>query len=216
MQFLNSLYYPFSNPPLPYSYQALEPYIDAKTMELHHNRHLQTYIDNLNLVLADAPAYQALSLDQLLENLETLPADIRTKVKNNAGGVYNHIFFFNGMKNPSTNLPEHALIAYIKNAFGSFEAFQSAFTKAALSVFGSGYAWLVLDALGRLQIITTSGQDTPLADRLCPVLNLDVWEHAYYLKHYNDRAAYIKDWFHVINWPAANRRLTNCLFTGLA
>lgn len=200
-------HYKFVNPPLPYGYDALEPFIDGKTMELHHDRHLQTYVDNLNNILKDYPEYQSLSLELLLLSIDSLPETIRTPVKNNAGGIYNHIFFFNHLQNPNSEIPGNPLANALNNAFKSFEAFQTAFTNAALSVFGSGYAWLVLDAFGRLKIITTANQDTPISMNMYPILNLDVWEHAYYLKHYNNRVSYIKDWFQVVNWQAANQNL---------
>lgn len=198
-------HYPFVNPPLPYAYDAMEPYIDRKTMELHHDRHLQTYVDNLNNILKDYPEYQSLSLEQLLLYPELLPDSIQTAVKNNAGGVYNHIFYFSMLKNPAPMPENNALLKSIRAQYGSVEAFLDAFSKAALSVFGSGYAWLVQDAHGALKIITTANQDTPLAANLYPILPIDVWEHAYYLKHYNKRADYIKDWMQIINWEAANK-----------
>lgn len=202
-------HYPFVNPPLPYAYDALEPYIDTKTMQLHHDRHLQTYVDNLNTILKDYPEYQDLSLEQLLLYPDLLPASIRTAVKNNAGGVYNHIFFFSTLKKP-TQMPEsNALLTHIAAQFGSTEKFLTAFLKAGLSVFGSGYAWLVQDAHGFLKIITTQNQDTPLTANLSPILPLDVWEHAYYLKHYNKRADYIKDWMQVINWDEADKKFAS-------
>ncbi len=204
------LHYLFVNPPLPYHYNALEPYIDAKTMELHHNKHLQTYIDNLNAALKDYPEYQQLSLEQLLLYSDFLPDAIKTTVKNNAGGVLNHIYYFSTLKNPTKQQPENPLAAKIQSDFGSFSKFQDQFTKAALSLFGSGYVWLVESPNGQLKIITTPNQDTPLEYHLCPILNLDMWEHAYYLKNYNNRLDYINHWFHVINWEQANKNLSKC------
>lgn len=203
-------HYEFVNPPLPYAYDALEPFIDAKTMELHHNRHLQTYINNLNKTLKDYPEYQNLSLEKLIIYIDSLPSSIQTEVKNNAGGIYNHIFFFSNMTNSKMEIPS-PLSDYINNYFGNFENFKDVFSNAAMSVFGSGYAWLVLNPFGQLQIITTANQDTPFPLNMCPLLNLDVWEHAYYLKHYNLRADYINDWFHVVNWQQVNTNLMNCL-----
>ena len=176
-------------------------------MELHHDRHLQTYVDNLNQILKNYPEYQTLSLVGLLFYLDSLPTELQTPVKNNAGGVYNHIFFFDNMKNPSSQTPSLPCSPYINAVFGSFQAFQEIFRTAALSVFGSGYAWLVMDVFGRPKIITTSNQDSPLSLGLKPILNLDVWEHAYYLKHYNQRDAYITDWLQVIDWNKVSR---NC------
>lgn len=203
-------HYPFINPPLPYAYDALEPYIDTKTMELHHDRHLQTYVDNLNHALENYPQFQRLSLDQLILHISWLPADIRTAVWNNAGGVFNHIFYFSELINPGTSEIPKPLSSAMLNAFGSPDTFQNAFAKAASSVFGSGYAWLVLAPSGKLEITTTANQDTPLPLGFCPILNLDVWEHAYYLKHYNLRADYIRDWFSIINWEQANQNFIAC------
>lgn len=202
-------HYPFVNPPLPYAYDALEPFIDTKTMELHHDRHLQVYVNNLNATLKDYPEYQELSLLQLLLYPDFLPATIQTAVKNNAGGVYNHIFFFSTLQPPATQ-PENFLTSHIKAQFGSMDAFQKAFSAAALSVFGSGYVWLVQNFHGQLKIVTTANQDTPLSRGRCPILSLDVWEHAYYLKHYNNRADYIRDWFSVINWTQTEKNFTHC------
>lgn len=197
--------YPFVNPPLPYEYDGLEPYIDAETMRLHHNRHLQTYVDKLNDILSKYPQYQSLSLEQLLISADSIPPEIRSGIRNNAGGVYNHIFYFMNLRNPGSERPPFPLHSYLDTAFHDFGTFQQKFTDAALSVFGSGYAWLVIDALGDPQIITTANQDTPLTMCMFPLLNIDVWEHAYYLKHFNRRADYIKDWFAVINWTRVNQ-----------
>ncbi|MFQ9514746.1 MAG: superoxide dismutase [Eubacterium sp.] len=203
-------HYKFINPPLPYAYNALEPFIDAKTMELHHDRHLQTYVDNLNNILKDYPEYQDFSLEELIIYADSLPDAIKIPILRNAGGVYNHIFFFSILQNPSTQEPPQPFLQFISSAFENFEEFKQAFTEKALSVFGSGYAWLVLDAFNNLKIITTANQKTPLTMNLCPILCIDVWEHAYYLKHYNKRADYINDWFHVINWNQASQNLLNC------
>lgn len=201
--------YPFINPPLPYEYDGMEPYIDTKTMRLHHNRHLQAYVDQLNNILKNHPEYQSLSLEQLLMSVDSMPLDIQRNVRNNAGGVYNHIFYFMNLQNPSTEKPPYPLQTYLESKFRSYEAFQNALTEAALSVFGSGYAWLVIDAFGNPKIITTANQDTPFSQNMYPLLNVDVWEHAYYLKHYNQRADYIKDWFQVINWKRVNQNFMN-------
>lgn len=205
-----SVQYPFVNEPLPYAYDALEPYIDEKTMHLHHDKHLQTYIDNLNKILEGYPEFQEWALEQLLFNIASLPAEIQTGVKNNAGGVFNHQFYFDNLKNPSGE-PVGLLSEAITEDFGSFAAFKDKMKAAGLSVFGSGYAWLAVNALGRLTIVTTANQDTPLPLGLCPVLNLDVWEHAYYLKNFNVRANYIENWFHVVNWEQAERNYRFCL-----
>ena len=204
-------HYPFVNPPLRYAYDALEPYIDTLTMHLHHDRHLQTYVDNLNNALREYPNLHSWSLEELLGRIPELPAAIQTSVRNNAGGVYNHIFYFDGMSNSDARSYAGDLYEAILEAFGSWDAFYNQFKNQALSVFGSGYAWLVLDRNGNLRIITTANQDTPIPLGLIPILNIDVWEHAYYLKHYNERAAYIDDWFHVVDWARAAALYENAM-----
>lgn len=203
-------HYKFINTPLPYAYDAMEPYIDEKTMRLHHDRHLQTYIDNLNNTLSKYPQLQHWTLEELIINVPCLPKDIQTNIKNNSGGVFNHQFFFSNLSTPTSLQPIGILSESIKNEFGSYMSFKNQFKTAALSVFGSGYAWLVVNSTGQLCIITTQNQDTPLSLGLYPVLNIDVWEHAYYLKHYNLRADYIDDWFHVVNWNNANLNYMRC------
>lgn len=205
----------FVNEPLPYSYQAMEPYIDIQTMYLHHAKHLQSYIDKLNQLIDGSAALQEIventkagegqncgfaALIQILKNLDSLPEDIRTAVKNNAGGVFNHWFYFNGLSACPKGMPQGAFAQNIQWRFGSFGQFQKELAEAALAVFGSGYAWLVSDSDGRLEIIQTANQDTPLTQGLAPVLCVDVWEHAYYLKHKNLRKDYLPDWFAVVNW----------------
>ena len=202
--------YPFVNPPLPYDYDAMEPFIDTKTMELHHDRHLQTYVDNLNSILENYPEYHNMTLEDLIIYADSLPDDIRQSIINNAGGVFNHIFYFENLQNPSPELPPQPLEQFMNSSFGGFDNFKREFTSAALSVFGSGYAWVVFDIFGNLRIITTANQNTPLTMSLCPILNIDIWEHAYYLKHYNERINYINDWFNVINWENVAENLTNC------
>lgn len=208
---MENLYYPFVNEPLPYAFDALEPWIDAKTMELNHDRHLQAYIDQLNQILQENPALQRLSLPQLLMQVGKLPGWLQRPVRNQAGGVFNHRFFFESLRPESSAEAEEApmpegLMERIRLDFGSFETFQKKFTEAALSVFGSGYAWLVL-VRRRLRIMTTPNQDCPLETGAAALLNLDVWEHAYYLKHYNERAAYVEDWFRVVDWSLVEKRL---------
>lgn len=197
--------YPFVNLPLPYAYDAMEPFIDEKTMHLHHDKHLQTYVDNLNAALNDRPDLQNLTLEQLLKGACRLPAPIR----NSAGGVYNHRFYFNGLSNPSQAGPRGKLAGAIDRQFGSLDSFRQEFKKAALSVFGSGYAWLVHDRCG-LKLMTTANQDTPLEKGLCPILTIDVWEHAYYLKHFNVRAGYVDDLLSIINWDQAEQIFLRC------
>ncbi len=202
-------YYPFVNLPLPYDYNEMEPYIDAKTMMLHHDRHLQTYINNLNKALETYPRLQRLSLEELLKYSDRLPREIRTEVINNAGGVFNHRLYFKMLKNYPGNRPDGRLGEEIARQFGSMERFFNELKKAALSVFGSGYAWLVSER-GRLRIMTTANQDSPVSGGYCPIIPVDVWEHAYYLKHYNVRADYIDDWMNVINWEKADETYTDC------
>ena len=203
-------HYKFVNTPLPYSYNAMEPYIDEKTMYLHHDKHLQTYIDNLNNALSQYPEFQTWKLDKLIVNVTSFTTALQTAVTNNRVGVFNHQFYFSNLTNPAPSQPVGLLAESINMEFGSFQDFQNQFKTAALSVFGSGYAWLVVNAVGQLAIITTKNQDTPLPLGMCPVLNLDVWEHAYYLKHYNLRGDYIDDWFHVVNWKNANSSYRRC------
>ncbi len=194
--------YPFENTPLNYSFEAMEPYIDSKTMYLHHDKHLQGYINNLNSVLKDYPKLQNYSLHQLISNPNMLPAKSRTKILNYAGGVFNHRLYFDLLANTAKQEPTGELLTAIQNPFESFENFKSEFTKSALSVFGSGYAWLVVSRDCRLNIVTTPNQNSPCSVGLYPILTIDVWEHAYYLLNYNDRAKYIENWFNIINWSA--------------
>lgn len=202
--------YPFVNLPLPDPYDALEPFIDAKTMELHHNRHLQTYINNLNKVLKDRPQLQHMTLEQLIRSVPFMRGELQMSVRNNAGGVWNHRFFFEELGRPPTGQPIGRLAGAIDRRFGSYNAFREEFRKAALGVFGSGYAWLVAER-GRLRILTLPNQDSPVRQCLCPILAADVWEHAYYLKHYSDRSGYIDDWFQVIDWERAEKNYCACV-----
>lgn len=201
--------YPFVNQPLPYNYDALEPYIDTKTMMLHHDRHLQTYIDNLNATLRPYPYLHQLTLEQLIMHTTSLPHEIQTAVRNNAGGVYNHRFYFSSLQPAAEQQPQGMLAEAINKSFGNLDSFLAAWKAAALSVFGSGYVWLVC-INGDLRIITTPNQNSPLEAGLQPILNLDVWEHAYYLKHFNVRADYIADWTALINWSAVESRYASC------
>ena len=203
-------HYPFENTPLPFADNALEPYIDEQTMTLHHDRHLQTYIDNLNATLQERPWLQNLSLKQLITRAERLPPKTGIPVSRNAGGVYNHQFYFDSLTPETDQRPSGALAGAIDHSFGGYDAFREKFTAAAKAVFGSGYAWLVEDPYGDLKIITTANQETPLPPGHCPILTIDVWEHAYYLKHFNRRADYIDDWWHVVNWHKAEMRYLEC------
>ena len=198
-------YYPFVNEPLPYAYDAMEPYIDQKTMELHHDQHLQTYINNLNNLLKDYPLLQQYSLEQLLYYQYMLPVKVRTDILRNAGGVYNHRLYFEELRNPAVKQPVGKLELKVQQTFGDYETFQKQFKEAALSVFGSGYAWLVWNG-NALSIMSTANQETPVDVGLYPIFTIDVWEHAYYLKHYNLRTDYIDDWFQVNCWQQAENR----------
>ena len=195
--------YPFELKPLPYAYDALEPFIDAKTMEIHHGKHLQAYVDNVNKALESYPDYQGWSLEKLLYNLEKLPQEIQMPVRNNGGGVYNHNLFFDIMVKDGKPLADGALKTAIEEVWGSLDGLLAELKAAGLSVFGSGWAWLVADGVGRLSIYKTPNQDTQIPANLTPVINLDVWEHAYYLLRQNRRAEYIDNWFNVINWEKA-------------
>ena len=201
---------PFENTPLPYAFDALEPYIDARTMEIHHDCHLQAYIDGLNRAIAPFPALQNCTAARLAVLNAPALRCIRPALCRNAGGVFNHRFYFAGMTpDGSRRLPCGALQSAVLQTFGTQAAFEDAFTKAALGVFGSGCVWLVRDVAGRPRIITTANQDTPMARGLRPLLCCDVWEHAYYLKHQNRRADYAADWLRVADWARAND-----IFTG--
>lgn len=200
--------YPFVNLPLPYAYNALEPYIDEQTMRLHHDKHLQTYIDNLNAAIEKEPRIKLLPLKQLIAYADKLPQPSQNIIRNNAGGVFNHRFYFEQLKNPSDDKPTGVLMQEIIREYGTFDKFKAELKAAALSVFGSGYAWLVADG-NKLKIITTPNQNVPFD--YCLLLNIDVWEHAYYLKHHNLRADYIDDLFNVIDWNKVEQRYLDCL-----
>lgn len=185
-------------PDLPYAYDALEPYIDEETMHLHHDKHHNTYVNNVNAALAKHPEIGE-DLEQLLSDVETIPADIRQAVINNGGGHLNHALFWELMT-PEKTEPSAALAADLEATFGSFEDFKAAFTTAATSRFGSGWAWLVVNPDGKLEVTSTANQDTPISEGKTPILGIDVWEHAYYVKYRNVRPDYIKAFFSVINW----------------
>lgn len=210
---MENAYYPFYNTPLPYEYNALEPYIDEKTMHLHHDKHLQTYINNLNIALEKNPELQKFSLKQLIVNSSRYPKELATQICNNAGGVYNHRFYFSGLcNNPNNHMSNLAeLKDAIRQTYSDFDTFKHELKKVALSVFGSGYAWLVCTRNGKIRIIKTANQNSPLPNNLFPILTVDVWEHAYYLKHYNDRGAYLDNFEKIINWEWAESNYINCL-----
>lgn len=189
----------FSLPKLNYSYDALEPYIDAKTMEIHHTKHHQTYTDKLNAALEKHPDLQDKDIRELLTNLDNIPEDIKSAVRNNGGGYLNHWVFWEIMSPKGGGEPEGELAEKIKTDFGSFEEFKEKMTDAAISRFGSGWAWLVLDN-GKLDVVSTPNQDNPISDGKEPLLGVDVWEHAYYLKYQNKRPEYLEAWWNVVNW----------------
>ncbi len=196
---------PFTLPKLPYAYDALEPSIDAKTMEIHHSKHQQAYVDNLNKALVGGPATR--SLETILAHLPDVPEKSRTAVRNNGGGLWNHTFFWDCMAKGGGK-PTGDLLKAIDASFGGLDGFKKEFKAKAVGQFGSGWAWLEKAADGKLAVTGTSNQDNPLmAGRPAPLLGLDVWEHAYYLKYQNKRADYVDAWFNVVNWDAVAGRL---------
>ena len=197
---------PHSLPALPYNHGALEPHIDAQTMQIHHGKHHQTYVTNLNTALDKHPELQNKPLDELLGNLNSVPEDIRTAVRNNGGGHWNHSLFWNLMGPKAGGAPSGAIADAINSSFGSFDKFKEQLQAAGLGRFGSGWAWLV-DNGGKLEITSTPNQDNPLMDGKKAILGVDVWEHAYYLKYQNRRADYLTAWWNVVNWAEVNRLL---------
>jgi len=191
---------------LPYAYDALEPHVDARTMEIHHSKHHQGYTNNLNAALEKHPELAGKSARELLENLDTIPENIRTAVRNNGGGFKNHNIFWKVMSPDGGGEPTGKLLDAINQAFGSFDAFKETFAKAAATQFGSGWGWLCKKADGSLVVVATPNQDNPFSQGLTPLLGVDVWEHAYYLNYQNRRADYIKAWWNVVNWDEVARR----------
>jgi len=196
---------PFTLPPLPYAFDALEPYIDARTMEIHHDKHHGAYVTNLNKAVAEFPDLGSKKVEDLVKDLNAVPEKIRTAVRNQGGGHYNHTLFWQMMKKGGGGGPKGELAGAIDKAFGSFSGFKDKLTETATKVFGSGWAWLVMDGSG-LKIEPTPNQDTPLSQGKQPLLGIDVWEHAYYLKYQNRRPEYIAAWFNVINWDFVAER----------
>jgi Fe-Mn family superoxide dismutase len=188
-----------SLPPLPYDFSALEPHIDTQTMQIHHGKHHQAYVNNLNAALEKHPALQSKSAEDLIRDLAAVPDDIRTAVRNNGGGHVNHTMFWTLMAPNAGGAPTGTLADAITAAFGSFDAFKEAFGKAGVGRFGSGWAWLI-DTGGKLSIESSANQDNPISEGKKPILGLDVWEHAYYLKYQNRRPDYISAWWNVVNW----------------
>ena len=193
-------------PPLPYAYNALEPHIDEQTMRIHHDKHHAAYVKNVNAALEKHPALQGKSLDDLVRDLASVPEDIRTAVRNNGGGHWNHSLFWQVMGPNAGGAPTGKVADAITSSFGSFDGLKEQFAKAAMGRFGSGWAWIVADG-GALSITSTPNQDNPLMDGKRAILGLDVWEHAYYLNYQNRRPDYISAWWNVVNWAAVNERL---------
>lgn len=188
----------FTLPELPFAYDSLEPFIDEETMRVHHDGHHATYVKNLNDILTNQEEFLNMDIEELLQSLDKIPEDIRTKVKNNAGGHFHHSFFWT-ILGKGKNIPEGVLLEEINKTFGSFEDFKEKFKTSALAVFGSGYTWLVLKD-GKLEIINTANQDSPITSGFTPIFTIDVWEHAYYLKYKNKRTDYIDVFWNVVNW----------------
>lgn len=192
-------------PKLPYAYNALEPFIDARTMEIHHTKHHQSYVDKLNAALEKYPELFETSTEDLLADLNSIPEDIRTMVQNNGGGHINHSFFWELMSPTAKKSPEGDLLAALEKKFGSFEEFKKKFEEAALGRFGSGWVWLSRDKEGNMEVYSTPNQDSPFMSGEKPIIGLDVWEHAYYLTYQNRRGEYASAWWNVLDWNAAEK-----------
>ena len=198
--------YPFKLPELGYAYDALEPHIDAKTMEIHHSKHHAAYTNNLNAALEKYPDLQKREAEDLIRNILQVPDDARGPIRNNGGGYINHNLFWEIMTPGGGNKPTGKLAKEIDSTFGGFDAFKEAVQKAGVGRFGSGWAWLTVDAGGKLQVTSTANQDSPISDGLTPLLGVDVWEHAYYLKYQNKRPDYITAWWNVVNWDVVGQK----------
>ncbi len=196
----------FTLPPLPYEADALEPHIDARTMTIHHDKHHAAYVKNLNEAVAKTPELKGKTLDELLKNLNDVPEAVRTAVRNNGGGHANHSLFWTVMKPHGGGEPSGAIAKAIDSQLEGFAKFKESFGKSATTRFGSGWAWLVAGKGGKLSVTSSANQDTPLSDGLVPLLGLDVWEHAYYLKYQNRRVDYVEAWWKTVNWDVVNRR----------
>ena len=204
---------PFELPPLPYDYKALEPYIDAKTMQFHHDKHHAGYTRNLNIAVNKYPELLAQSAEDLLRNINQIPTDIKTTVRNNGGGYVNHQMFWEIMSSNGGGEATGDIAEAINNNFGSFATFQQEFNKAGSSHFGSGWVWLVLERDRRLKVISTPNQDSPLMDNRYPIMGNDLWEHAYYLNYKNNRGEYLAQWWNVVNWDEINNRYRQAIAT---
>lgn len=198
----------YTLPDLPYAFDALEPYIDEETMHLHHDKHHNTYVTNLNVAIEKYPELGEKTIEELLSDMDAVPTDIKTAVRNNGGGHANHSFFWKIMAPNAGGEPTGAIKEAIDEAFGDFATFKEEFKKAAAGRFGSGWAWLVMEN-GKLAITSTANQDSPLMEGKTPILGLDVWEHAYYLKYKNVRPDYIEAFWNVVNWEEVNNRLSS-------
>jgi Fe-Mn family superoxide dismutase len=196
----------FELPPLPYAFDALEPHIDAKTMEIHHDKHHAAYVNNVNAALEKHPEWGKKSIEDILWGINQVPEDIRTAVRNNGGGHSNHSIFWTIMGPEGGGAPSGRIADSIKTTFGSFDTFKEQLQKAAMGQFGSGWSWLVVDKTGKMSVKAYPNQDSPYMEGLTPILGVDVWEHAYYLKYQNRRADYVTAWFNTLNWKAIDGR----------
>ena len=197
----------FTLPDLPYDFNALEPYIDARTMEIHHGKHHQAYIDNLNKALEKARVLQGKTLEEIVGDLDSAPEEVRTAIRNHGGGHYNHSLFWKVMTGSGGGQPAGELLEKINASFGSFDAFKEKFAQASITRFGSGWGWLSVDGKGGLVVHSTANQDTPLMEGFKPILGIDVWEHAYYLLYQNRRPEYVENFWNVINWEQVAENL---------
>ena len=202
---------PFELTPLPYDYNALEPYIDEETMRFHHDKHYASYTNNLNKAVSTYPELASKSAEDILRDFDNVPEDIATTIRNNGGGYVNHKMFWEIMSPDGGGEPTGELASAINDAFGSFEAFKEEFNTAGSQQFGSGWAWLVLDGNNQLQVMGTANQDSPLMNGMSPIMGNDVWEHAYYLKYRNARGEYLNQWWNVVNWDEVNNRYQQAL-----
>jgi Fe-Mn family superoxide dismutase len=201
---------PFTLPKLPYEFYALEPHIDAKTMEIHYTKHHQAYTDKLNAALEKYPELAGKSIEELLTGLDAIPEDIKIAVRNNGGGFYNHNLFWENLTGNFAE-PSEEFLKSLTDSFGSFEDFKTKFADAAATRFGSGWAWLVKDSDGKLEIMSTANQDSPISENKKVLLGLDVWEHAYYLKYQNRRQEYVENFWNVVNWQEVTRRYAEAI-----
>ena len=197
----------YTLPDLPYDFNALEPYIDARTMEIHHDKHHQAYIDNLNKALDKAPALQGKTIEEILRDPSNWPEEVQTAIRNHGGGHYNHSLFWRTMSGNAGGQPTGELLDKINASFGSFDGFKKQFSESAISRFGSGWGWLSVDSAGGLMVNSTPNQDSPLMEGLKPILGIDVWEHAYYLLYQNRRPEYVENFWNVINWEQVAENL---------